>query len=97
MDFKTNYLNTLRMAEKIRSNPKATTEDLAHADWLLETCRGDEISRRISIKHPLNAQVALLMDRDEKTEEWDAYQTFRAEVKEAVDAEIAEINKNNNI
>ena len=94
MDFKTNYLNTLRMAEKIRSNPKATVEDLAHADWLLDTCRGDEISRRIAQKYPLNAQVALLMDKDLKYTEWCNYQAFRAEIKAQVDAEIKTIGVN---
>ena len=91
--FVLNYTNTLKVAEKIRSNPKSTADDLAHADWLLETCRGDEISRRIAQKYPLNAQVALLMDKDLKYTEWCNYQSYRAEVKAEVDAIISEIIK----
>jgi hypothetical protein len=59
----------------------------------LERFRGDKISRRIAKVYPLSAQIALLMDKDEKPEEWEAYQAFREKVKAEVDAEIAEFKK----
>lgn len=65
---------------------------LAKANGLEERFRGDEISRRIARKYPLSAQIALLMDKDEKPDEWQAYQSFRASVKAEVDAEIGELN-----
>ena len=61
---------------------------LAKANGLEERFRGDEISRRIAKKYPLSAQIALLMDKDEKPEEWATYQAFRERVKAEVDAEI---------
>lgn len=63
---------------------------LAKKNGLVERFRGDEISRRIAKEYPLSAQIALLMDKDEKPEEWKAYQAFREKVKAEVDAEIAE-------
>ena len=62
---------------------------LAKKNGIVERFRGDEISRRIAKKYPLSAQIALLMDKDIKPEEWSAYQAFRAEVKAQVDAEIS--------
>lgn len=59
----------------------------------LERFRGDEISRRIAKVYPLSAQIALLMDKDEKPEEWEAYQAFREKVKAEVDTEIAVIER----
>ena len=102
MDFKQKYLDTLRIAEKIRSNPNATAEDLAHADWLLETCRGDEISRRIGIVYPINAQMALNMNlikdimagTKEHYAEGRAYEEYREKVKNDVDTEIAILENN---
>lgn len=64
---------------------------LAKKNGLVERFRGDEISRRIAKKYPLSEQIALLMDKDEKPGEWNAYQAFRADVKDEVDAEIASI------
>ena len=61
---------------------------LAKANGVLETLRGDEISKRIGKKYPLSAQIALLMDKDEKPEEWNEYQAFRDAVKSEVDAEL---------
>lgn len=61
---------------------------IAKKNGLEERFRGDEISRRIAKKYPLSAQIALLMDKDEKPEEWEQYQTFRAEIKAEVDAEL---------
>lgn len=95
--FVINYTNTLKVVDKIRSNPSATAEDLAHADWLLETCRGDEIARRIGLKYPLNSQIALLMDKELKYTEWCEYQAYRAEVKNEVDAIITAILTNTEI
>lgn len=66
---------------------------LAKKNGQAERFRGDEISRRIAKEYPFSAQIALLMDKDEKPDEWNAYQVFRASVKEAVDADIAEIEK----
>lgn len=64
---------------------------LADKNGLLERLRGDEISRRIAKEYPLSAQIALLMDKDSKTEEWEKYQAFRQKIKAEVDAEIEEV------
>lgn len=61
---------------------------LAKKNGLTDRFRGDEISRRIAKVYPLSAQIALLMDKDSKPDEWEKYQVFRAAVKAAVDAEI---------
>ncbi len=66
---------------------------ISKKNGLEERFRGDEISRRIAKKYPLSAQIALLMDKDEKTEEWEQYQAFRAEIKAEVDAELEKIEK----
>ena len=62
---------------------------LAKKNGLVERFRGDEISRRIAKVYPLSAQIALLMDKDRKQEEWQAYQDYRAKVKDEVDSEIS--------
>ena len=62
---------------------------LAKMNGQVELFRGDEISRRISKAYPLSAQIALLADKDEKPDEWKAYQAFRQTVKNEVDALIA--------
>ena len=64
---------------------------LAKANGLLDRFRGDEISRRIAKRYPLSAQIALLMDREEKKAEFAEYQAFREAVKAEVDAEIANL------
>jgi hypothetical protein len=56
----------------------------------LERFRGDEISRRIAKVYPLSAQIALLMDKDLKYNEWVEYQAFRQAVKDEVNAKIAQ-------
>lgn len=61
---------------------------LAKKNNEIDRFRGDEISRRISKEYPLNAQIALLMDKDLKYNEWVEYQAFRAKVKQEVDDEI---------
>ena len=61
---------------------------LANANGLIDRFRGDEISRRIAKQYPLSAQIALLMDKDLKTEKWEEYQDFRAKVKAEVDEEL---------
>ena len=66
---------------------------LAKQNGLLERFRGDEISRRIAKEYPLSAQIALIMDKDAKPEEWEAYQAFRSKVKAGVDAEIETIER----
>ena len=66
---------------------------LAEKNGLLERYRGDEISRRIAEEYPLSAQIALLMDKDTKVDEWNAYQAFRNKIKAEVDAEIEAIIK----
>ena len=63
---------------------------LAKANNCVDKFRGDEISRRIAKVYPLSAQIAILMDKDEKPEEWKEYQVFRERIKAEVDAEIAE-------
>ena len=62
---------------------------LAKKNGLADRLRGDEISRRIAKKYPLSAQIALLMDKESKPAEWEAYQTYRRTVKDNVDAIIA--------
>jgi hypothetical protein len=64
---------------------------IAKANGVVDRLRGDEISRRIAKVYPLSAQIALLMDRDFKYDEWQQYQAFRKEIKNAVDQEIAAI------
>ena len=66
---------------------------IAKKNGLLERFRGDEISRRIAKEYPLSAQIALVMDKDEKPEEWRAYQEYRARVKEEVDRKLAACDK----
>ncbi len=68
---------------------------IAKENGLEERCRGDEISRRIAVKYPLNAQIALLMDKDLKYVEWADYQAFRYQIKTEVDSEIATFYENN--
>ena len=65
--------------------------ELAKVNGLVDRFRGDEISRRIAKEYPLSAQIALLMDKDVKPEEWAEYQVFREKVKSEVDAEITAI------
>ena len=62
---------------------------LAKANGVAETFRGDEISRRICAKYPFSAQIALLMDKDDKPEEWEEYQAFRESIKAEVDEELS--------
>ena len=69
---------------------------LAKANGLVERFRGDEISRRIAVEYPLSSQIALLMDKDDKPEEWEAYQAFRERVKKDVDADINELEASMN-
>lgn len=80
------------MIEGIRKSPNFTKAnyELAQKNNDLERFRGDEISFRISQKYPLNAQIAILMDKDLKYQEWCNYQSFRSEIKTQVDIEIAE-------
>ena len=63
------------------------------ASGTLELIRGDEISRLIRARYPLSAQIAILMDRDTKPAEFEAYQAFRADCKAKVDAELAELER----
>lgn len=67
--------------------------ELAKKNGKLEKLRSDEISRRISAKYSFSNQIAILMDKDTKPDEWDAYQEFRATVKAEVDKEFAEIEE----
>lgn len=66
---------------------------LAKKNGLLERLRGDEISRRIAKEYPLSAQIALLMDKEAKPQEWEEYQAFRINVKAEVDAEFTKIER----
>lgn len=63
----------------------------AKANGTIEKFRGDEISRRIAKKYPLSSQIALLMDKDLKYNEWVEYQAYRAQIKQEVDNEITQI------
>ena len=67
---------------------------LAKKNGKLEKLRSDEIARRISAKYSFNDQIAVLMDKDIKPDEWSAYQDFRAKVKDDVDKEFAEFEVN---
>jgi hypothetical protein len=64
---------------------------IAKANGTIERFRGDEISRRIAKKYPLSSQIALLMDKDLKYNEWVEYQAYRAQIKQEVDNEITQI------
>ena len=54
----------------------------------VERLRGEEISRLIGKKYPFSAQIALVMDKDTKPEEYAEYQKFREECKAQVDAQL---------
>ena len=96
MTFKEKYTDTLRAAEKLKS--MGETE---RAEWLLERCRGDEISARISVRYPPNAQNAmsfnaildLVNGTDTHLAELRKYEANREAVKNEVDGEIAEIRR----
>lgn len=62
---------------------------MAKINGKLDKFRSDEISRRISAKYSFNDQIAILMDKDVKPDEWNAYQEFRAKVKADIDGEIS--------
>lgn len=64
---------------------------LSRAAGTLDIFRGDLISKRIRQTYPLSAQIALLMDKEAKPDEFAAYQAFRESVKAEVDAELAEL------
>ena len=63
---------------------------IAKKNGKLEKLRSDEIARRISARYSLNDQIAVLMDKDVKPNEWNVYQAFRANVKAEVDREFKE-------
>lgn len=63
---------------------------LAKKNGKLDKLRSDEIARRISARYSLNDQIAVLMDKDIKPDEWSAYQAFRTKVKSEVDNEFLE-------
>lgn len=66
---------------------------IAKKNGKLDKFRSDEIARRISAKYSFNDQIAILMDKDKKPDEWNAYQAFRAKVKAEVDKEFAELEE----
>lgn len=95
MTFKEKYLDTLQIAEKLK-----TIGEVERANQLLEQCRGDEISCRIAAKgYPSNAQTALAFNTlkdiingtTEYLEELKEYEAVREAVKAEVDAEIQNI------
>ena len=63
---------------------------LAKKNGKIEKLRSDEIARRICARYSFNDQIAVLMDKDIKPAEWNAYQDFRAKVKLDVDKEFKE-------
>ncbi len=65
------------------------------ASGVEEEFRGDEISRRIGRVYPLSKQIAVLMDREDKPEQFAEYQAFRASVKAEVNAEAKSFVENN--
>lgn len=85
--FEERYETAIRFAKAARE--KGNEE---RAKRTLEICRSREIAARICAKHTRDDQLALLMDKDKKPEEWNAYQAFRAVVKAEVDAEIEQIS-----
>jgi hypothetical protein len=70
--------------------------ELSKKNNTLDRFRGDEISYRIAQIVPLNAQIALLMDKDLKYNEWVEYQSLRADIKAQVDLEILAFETNTN-
>ena len=62
---------------------------IAKKNGKLDKFRSDEISRRISAKYSFSDQIAILMDKDTKPDEWNAYQEYRAKVKAEVDNELS--------
>jgi hypothetical protein len=70
---------------------------LAKKNSQLEKLRGDEINRRICKKYPLSAQIALLMDKDIKLQEWSDYQKFRSQIKSEVDKEFLQLDEINDL
>lgn len=69
---------------------------IAKKNGKLEKLRSDEIARRIIAKYSYNDQFAILMDKDTKPSQWIAYQEFRANIKEEVDREFAELEEQTN-
>lgn len=67
---------------------------LAKENGQLERFRGDEISKEIAKTTPLSAQIAILMDKETKPEQFEQYQTIRNSAKQTVDAKIAAIEVN---
>lgn len=96
MTFKEKYSDTLRAAEKLKA-----CGEVERAEWLLERCRGDEISARIAVRCPPNAQTALSFNAildivngtDTHLAELKEYEANREAVKAEIDAEIAEIRR----
>lgn len=70
--------------------------ELAKKNGKLEKFRSDEISKRISAKYSFSNQIAILMDKDTKPDEWNAYQEFRAKVKAEVDEEFNALEEGEN-
>lgn len=64
---------------------------LAKQNGMVDFFRGDQISRRISVKYPLSTQIAILMDAEKKPEVKAEYEVFRQSVKDSVDSDIAAI------
>ena len=69
---------------------------LAKKNGKVEKLRSDEISKRISVKYSPSDQIAIIMDKDTKPDEWTAYQEFRANVKAEVDKELSALEEETN-
>jgi hypothetical protein len=65
--------------------------DLAKKNNDLERFRGDEISYRISQVVPLSDQIGIAIDATKKPEKLEAYQAFREQIIQWVDADIEEM------
>ncbi|MBQ8345349.1 MAG: hypothetical protein IJY42_03680 [Clostridia bacterium] len=58
-----------------------------------EEIRAVEINRRIRRRYTVSAELALLRQREEKPEEFDAYHTYAEACKAEVDAMLSETTK----
>lgn len=64
---------------------------LARANGILDEVMGEEINRRIRKRYTLSNELAILRQRDEKPEEYAAYNEFVEQCKTQVKAEFEAI------
>lgn len=64
----------------------------AYKNGTLANFRDRAIEREIGKTYSEGAQIAILFNRDNHPDEYEAYQTFRTECKATVDENIARLN-----